>query len=148
MRPLNSSGTQCQELQKDIQSIYDWANEVNMTFNGDKFESLRFWPRENKPMFQYISPDSIPIEEKGDLRDLGVQISSDLSFHIHIENLINGTNKLIGMALRTFRGRSRFLMVTIWKTIIQPKLDYCSQLWSPGDQLYITKLENLMRTFP
>ena len=79
--------------------------------------------------------------------DIGDKISSDLSFHLHIDNLINGTNKLIGMALRTFKGRSRYLMVTIWKTIIQPKLDYCSQLWSPGDQLYITKLENLMRTF-
>ena len=38
-------------------------------------------------------------------------------------------------------------MVTTWKCIIQPKLDYCSQLWSPSDQGNIRKLEAVMRTF-
>ena len=38
-------------------------------------------------------------------------------------------------------------MITIWKTIIQPRLDYCSQLWSPGDQGNISKLESVLRSF-
>ena len=38
-------------------------------------------------------------------------------------------------------------MVTVWKSIIQPKLDYCSQLWSPSDQYNISKLESVMRGF-
>ena len=32
-------------------------------------------------------------------------------------------------------------MLTILKSLVQPKLDYCSQLWSPGDQASINKLE-------
>ena len=31
-------------LQADLSSIYNWAEEVGMTFNGDKFEALRYWP--------------------------------------------------------------------------------------------------------
>ena len=38
-------------------------------------------------------------------------------------------------------------MVTVWKCIVQPKLDYCSQLWSPSDQANITRLESVMRNF-
>ena len=38
-------------------------------------------------------------------------------------------------------------MKTIWKTIIQPKLDYCSVLWSPSDQGSISKLESVARHF-
>ena len=38
-------------------------------------------------------------------------------------------------------------MRTIWQTMIQPKLDYCSQLWSPGDQESINKIENVQRNF-
>ena len=38
-------------------------------------------------------------------------------------------------------------MITIWKSIVQPKLDYCSQLWSPSDQTNICKLESVMRPF-
>ena len=32
-------------------------------------------------------------------------------------------------------------MKTIWKSLVQPKMDYCSQLWSPGGQDFISKLE-------
>mgnify|MGYP001437879997 CR=1 FL=1 len=37
-------------------------------------------------------------------------------------------------------------MITIWKSLIQPKLDYCSQLWSPSDQASIALLESLQKT--
>ena len=137
----------CEQLQLDIQSIYDWAKDVNMLFNCDKFELLRFWPRGKNNNFQYLSPENTPIQEKENLRDLGVQISSDLCFTVHIDNTIAGTNKIIGMLLRSFSRRSRLLMLTTWKTIVQPKLDYCSQLWSPSDQGNIAKLESVLRGF-
>ena len=38
-------------------------------------------------------------------------------------------------------------MRTIWKSLVQPKLDYCSQFWSPGDQNSINKLEAVQRHF-
>ena len=34
-------------------------------------------------------------------------------------------------------------MITLLKSLVQPKLDYCSQLWSPSDQLSINKLESV-----
>ena len=49
--------------------------------------------------------------------------------------------------MRTFRRRSRNTMITIWKSLIQPKLDYCSQLWSPSDQVSIAMLESVQRNF-
>ena len=33
----------CSSLQADLGQIYSWANHVNMTFNSDKFECLRYW---------------------------------------------------------------------------------------------------------
>ena len=57
-----------------------------MHFNGDKFECPRFWPGSGEPpVFQYKGPDHNDIEVKSDLRDLGVQLSSDLSFELHVE---------------------------------------------------------------
>ena len=37
--------------------------------------------------------------------------------------------------------------MTLWRSLVQSKLDYCSQLWSPCDQSSITKLENIARHF-
>ena len=34
-------------------------------------------------------------------------------------------------------------MLTLLKSLVQPKLDYCSQLWSPADQASINKLESV-----
>ena len=117
-----------------------------MTFNSDKFECLRYWADPNKaPLFQYLAPDGQPIEVKSDLRDLGVRISSDLSFNIRIQNTVTAASKLVGWGLRTFGGRSRRVMVTLLKSLLQPKLDYCSQLWSPADQANINILESVQR---
>ena len=38
-------------------------------------------------------------------------------------------------------------MLTIWKSTIQSKMDYCSQLWSPNDQGSIARLESVARNF-
>ena len=38
-------------------------------------------------------------------------------------------------------------MLTIWKSIIQSKLDYTSQLWSPSSQASINSLESVARSF-
>ena len=38
-------------------------------------------------------------------------------------------------------------MLTIMRSLIQPRLDYCSQLWSPRDQASINRLEGVQRQF-
>ena len=94
-RTMNSTAD-CLSLQQDLQAIYKWAKEVNMVFNGDKFEMLRFWPgKAQKPVIGYTDPHGNHIEGKSHLRDLGVQISSDLSFSIHIENVVSASTKMV-----------------------------------------------------
>ena len=78
---------------------------------------------------------------------MGVEISTDLTFKIHIERTVTGAARLAGWALRTFRRRSRIVMMTILRSIIQPKLDYCSQLFSPSDQESINNIESVARHF-
>ena len=71
----------------------------------------------------------------------------DCTFAAHIEKTVAAGNKLVGWGLRSFTRRSKMVMLTIWKTIVQPKLDYCSVLWSPCDQGSIAKLESVCRHF-
>ena len=146
-RSIVDPESDCQALQQDLASIYRWAEEVNMTFNSEKFECLRYWPKSSKPDFTYKSPDGDIIKEKEHLRDLGVEMSNDLTFTLHISNIVTAANSLVGWAMRTFRRRSKLVMLTIWKSLIQSKLDYTSQLWSPSDQTSIGRLESVARHF-
>ena len=119
-----------------------------MHFNGDKFECIRFWPNNTAaPEFDYQGPDGESIQVKDSLKDLGVYLSSDLSFHLQVEKIVAAASRIAGWALRTFRRRTSGTMITIWKSLVQPKLDYCSQFWSPGDQGSINRIEAVQRHF-
>ena len=58
----------CAQLQADLQSVYEWAEYVNMSFNGDKFEWIRYTlTQETATEFQSLSPDQSSIERKNKL---------------------------------------------------------------------------------
>ena len=84
-----------------------------MVFNSDKFECISFRPKGQQGDLTYSSPSGTDIEVKTHLRDLGVEISNDLSFSLQIANVVTSANRIVGWALRTFRRRSRFVMLTI-----------------------------------
>ena len=125
------------QLQKDIETIYQWAKDVNMEFNGDKFESIRYWPnKEVRDQFdvEYVNEEGEIIEEKDCLKDLGIQLSNDLTFTKHIDKTVKTCRKTQGWVMRTFKTRSKDTMKVLWNSLIQSRLDYCSQLWSPSLQ--------------
>ena len=92
------------KVQLDLQSVYSWAISVNMVFNSKKFEWVRYTVNpDSAHSFQYLSPDQSSIEVKDNLRDLGVLISSDLSFSLQISKVVSTASQLVGWGLRTFR---------------------------------------------
>ena len=96
-RPIVDVMSDCSALQSDLQTVYSWAKDVAMTFNGEKFEALRYWPGKIlQPEEPYLDPDGQPILEKQHLRDLGVEVSNDCNFSLHVEKTVATANKLIG----------------------------------------------------
>ena len=78
------TGAECQELEDDLQVIYEWADKVGLKFNSKKFECLGYRPTRNTSDHTYQSP----IEEKSSLRDLDVQLSADCTSSIHIDQVV------------------------------------------------------------
>ena len=146
-RAISDQEADSSALQCDLNAIYRWAEDVGLQFNPKKFECVRYWPGSNAPEKPYLSPSGTPIEEKSQLRDLGVQMSTDCNFSFHIDTVVTSATKLVGWVLRTFRSRSKLVMRTCWTSMIQSRLDYCSQLWCPNDQANIAKLEKVARNY-
>ena len=92
------------------------------------------------------TPDQTAIERKDSSRDLGVRLSSDLSFNLQIEKSVTTASQLVGWALRSFRCRGSYILLTILKTLVQPHLDYCCQLWSPSTQYLINRIEKVQKS--
>merc|ERR1719319_802946 len=74
-------------------------------------------------------------------------MSADLTFTKQIDKVTTSCRKLCGWVMRTFRTRNPKVMVTIWKSLLQSKLDYCSQLWSPHLASDINRLEDVQRKY-
>jgi hypothetical protein len=147
-----TKGVSCQadvdNLQRDLESIYNWTNENNMALNDDKFECLRYGPdKELKQQSSYQSNAGTDIEVKENVKDLGITMSSNCSFQEHITKSVNAAKSLIGWILRTFSTRRVLPMLTLWKALVLPKLDYCCILWNPMKKGHIQSLEMVQRTF-
>ena len=61
--------------------------------------------------------------------------------------LMEKCSNLSGWILRTFTTRDSITMMTLFKSLVLPRLDYCSQLWSPHLVKHIDQLEKNQRSF-
>ena len=137
-----------QDLQKDLVKIYNWAAEKNMTFNGDKFQVLRYGCTKdsNSPEYKAPNGDSIPVHEN--VKDLGIWMSSKGTFDHHINDVVQRASNMSGWILRTFKSRCTTLMLTLFKTMVLSKLDYCSPVYHPASSVSLTtKIERVQRAF-
>ena len=61
--------------------------------------------------------------------------------------MISDATKQAAWVLRTFATRDVTPMLTLFKALLQCKLDYCSQLWSPTSKGEINNIEMVQRNF-
>ena len=134
-------------FQNDLNKIYKWAEENNMLFNNDKFELLRYGCNENiKESTFYISANDEVIEEKEVLRDLGIIVNNNADFNDHVEHICSKVKQKSGWIFRTFKNRKPYFLKVLWKQLVQPHFDYCSQLMNLNFR-NLQKLENCQRYF-
>ena len=53
----------------------------------------------------------------------------------------------MGWVVRVFQSRGRSLMLTLFKYLVTPLLEYCCQLWNPWKANEIQAIEAIQRTF-
>ena len=75
-------------LQNYLHKLYKWADTNNMKFNANKFELLRYGKeQEIKSATTYKSYDDSHIDNKEQVRDLGIMMSNPATFTLHIRNI-------------------------------------------------------------
>ena len=114
-----------------------------MEFNKGKFIVLRYGENEAlKNETEYFSGDFEEIiERKESLRDLGVQLTDDGGFGEQIEKVCKKARQKSGWIFRTFYSRNTQFLKQVFKSLVQPHIDYCSQLWTPLEGPNLEKVE-------
>lgn len=137
------------KLQIDLNSIYQWAEDNKMMFNDSKFELLRVKNSKNpiQDCTSYLSSTGAVINDKRTIKDLGVLISDDCTFHDQILKVETKMRNMSGWIIRTFTSRELYVMMSLWKALVIPHHDYCSQLWCPNLIKHKKLLENIQYSF-
>ena len=120
-----------------------------MLFNGGKFQLIRYGSNEkikNNTLYFTDRTENI-IEQLSSLRDLGVILSDNGRFQDHFEKMSKKGGQKVGWILRSFFTRRTDIMKHLWKTLVQCHIDYCSQLYMPGQAQGIQTVEKLFYNF-
>ena len=138
-----------EELQEDIERLFDWQEKNSMKFNGSKFQLLRYGPNEEiKDNTLYFTGGMEEVIGRvSSCRDLGVIMSDTGRFDDHIDKVTRTVRQRTGWIMRTFYTRRENHMKHLWKTLVQCHLDYCSQLYKPGHVQGMMALEKCFYDF-
>ena len=63
--------------------------------------------------------------------DLGVHMSSDFTWYAHVSTIAEEGKKMFSCVLGVFWDRSKLTMLTLYKSMVRSKLEYCCPFWSP-----------------
>ena len=134
-----------QKLLNDLKALLKWTEDNSMKFNEDKFQLLQVGL--NSSLKTPYSFNDINIVKSENVRDLGIQLSEDLSFKYHISEMVDNATNFASWLLRTFRTREKSVMLLLLKTYIIPRLEYCSAVWNPYKIKEIEQIESVQRSF-
>ena len=138
------------ELQNDLNAVIKWAAQNNMELHEDKFELLHHGKIEALKAGQghiYNLTDGSIINNTNCVKDLGVVIHESLKWSDHINEVSLKATQMSGWILRTFKTRNRLALMTLFKSLVRSRLDYCSPVWTPYTQQDIIHLESVQRSF-
>ena len=120
------------ELQEDLNSVIQWANQNNMALHEDKFELMvhRHCPQSLLYELPFTADEMSYKVSTGDVlypesqvKDLGISISSDLSWSIHINTMCARARSVAAWVLSAFKTRDRITLVTLYKSLVRSHLE-------------------------
>jgi hypothetical protein len=130
------------QLQNDIDNLMTWLDVNRLHVNASKSSCMVLSTRHNVGDINItINDDSINVDN--DVKYLGVYVSNDLSWDKHISNVC----RKLGHGLQILRRLQGIVpvndMVTIYKTIIQPHIDYCITIWGYAPKCQLKRVQRL-----
>ena len=79
------------------------------------------------------------------MKDLGVSVTSDLSWNSRINTLVSKCNRMTGMIKRSVGYKAPIDTSYLYSTLVRNNLEQCSTIWSPFNFNEMQALESIQR---
>ena len=131
-----------QHLQDDLNKLIEWSEKWQMLFIFGKCKCLH--TGHGNEDAQYTMGGTVlntTLKEK----DLGLIISADMKVSEQCGIAAAKGNQILGLIRRNIVYKEKELIITLYKTIVRPHLEYCIQAWRPYRKKDIDMLERVQR---
>jgi len=136
-------------LQKDLDNLLRWAEEWQMLFNVLKCKVMHLGYK-NHGYSYYMDGKQLDTAEEE--KDLGIIISKDLKVSQQCKQAYAKASRMLGLINRSIKHKDRDILLSLYKSLVRPHLEYCIPAWSPHcvkDKELIERIQHrFTRMFP
>ena len=123
-RLLGDTKEDAEELQKDLSYLESWSNDWQLKFNTDICEVMRISKKKDYLSAQYHLCGN-QLKTVSEVKDLGIYITSNLSWSIQANKCANKANSVLGFIRRTVGPKDPELFAKhYYKSLVRPILEY------------------------
>ncbi len=144
----HSNAFELQEiLNTELQKMDIWFKCNRLSLNISKTNYIVFNSNKKASVADYIR---LKINDKELLRVsstkfLGILIKESLNFKHHIEHLISNLAKYVGLFFKLRHYLPLTTLLTLYKTLFEPHINYWNVIWCNTYPSYLKKLESLQK---
>jgi hypothetical protein len=135
------------KLQDDMDRVVEWTDAWLLKLNVSKCKVLTLGRGDGTLHQYYVDINGIAhtLENVSSERDLGVLIDSNLSFDLHIQEVVKKANRILGLIKHSFKYLDFATFKILYKAMVRSHLEYAQTVWSPHKQYNIEALEKVQK---
>lgn len=131
-------------LNTDLENVFRWATEMKLSLALQKTAVLHIGIHSTVRQY-YLHGVALP--SVSEATDLGVLVSSNLKFSKHCLTISKKGFQMVNLIFKVFLCRDKGFLLQMFKTFIRPKLEYCTEVWSPYLLKDIDSIERVQKLF-
>ena len=131
-------------LQDDLNSICEWANTWQLQISIPKTFIVHLGYL--NPCHDYRLSDNV-IVSKCEVKDLGINISNDLSWHSQCIEYARKANSVANAILHCFECTDINVYMKAFDTYVRPIVEFNCYVWNPVLKMDIALIENVQKCF-
>ncbi|GMR58564.1 hypothetical protein PMAYCL1PPCAC_28759, partial [Pristionchus mayeri] len=132
------------EFQSALDCLFEWTQLNQLSLSASKCSHLRIGSKQSAPRYN-INSIQLPLENN--VRDLGVQVRSDLKNSCSIRNRAQKATSKLFLLLKALPFNCPTILLRSYKAYVLPLLDFASPFWNPHYLSDIETLEKVQHIF-